>query len=466
MILEDACGKSMYAVEVFAFSIKALKTHLEEHLERNNIYTNPERTKWILTVPAIWSDAAKQFMRKSGEMAGIPNSKLHIALESEVASVYCQCFPPVGGVDIAAIGSKYIVADLGGGTTVDITAHETLPNQKLKELTKASGNNCGGNMIENHFIEVIFGSEFLSVFRKRYPDSFIYLLRWFESMKRIVQSSKSAFVTVTIPYTILNSFCISERGVGLHEFISSKFNSEIAKVFKDKIRIHLDYAKDQFEKICKEIVLLINELFRRDEFNNFRHILLVGGFAKCRLVHECLQNAFPQLSVIVPEDPDLAVLKGSVLFGYKPDIISYRIIRYSYGVLSTPLFDEKVHDSKRKIVCVGHARCNNVFKSFMEAGTLVRRNTVIKRSYRTRQRFQENLWIQVFYAERGNVQYTDGDHCQKLGEIVVHLLKPSEQGQLVDVVFHFGETELTVEAGDPESNTRYSVLLKIHEFKQ
>lgn len=102
----------------------------------------------------------------------------------------------------------------------------------------------------------------------------------------------------------------------------------------------------------------------------------------------------------------------------------------------------------------------------MEAGTLVRRNTVIKRSYRTRQRFQENLWIQVFYAERGNVQYTDGDHCQKLGEIVVHLLKPSEQGQLVDVVFHFGETELTVEAGDPESNTRYSVLLKIHEFKQ
>lgn len=70
MILEDACGKSMYAVEVFAFSIKALKTHLEEHLERNNIYTNPERTKWILTVPAIWSDAAKQFMRKSGEMVG------------------------------------------------------------------------------------------------------------------------------------------------------------------------------------------------------------------------------------------------------------------------------------------------------------------------------------------------------------------------------------------------------------
>lgn len=68
MILRDAGGKPMYAVEVFASSIKALKTHLEEGLERNYLYTNPERTKWILTVPAIWSDAAKQFMRKSGEM--------------------------------------------------------------------------------------------------------------------------------------------------------------------------------------------------------------------------------------------------------------------------------------------------------------------------------------------------------------------------------------------------------------
>lgn len=349
---------------------------------------------------------------------------------------------------------------------MDISAHETLPDQKLKQLTKASGNNCGGNMIENHFMEVIFGSEFLKVYRKLYPDSFLYLLRCFESMKRIVQSSKSAFVNVTVPFTNLNSFCLSEHGVSLYDFLSSKFKSEIAKVYKDKIRIRLDYAKDQFKEICKEIVLLINEVFQSDELNNFTHILLVGGFSKCMLVHDCLQNAFPRLKVIVPEDPDLAVLKGSVVFGYKPDIISFRIIRYSYGVLSTPLFDEKIHDSKRKIVRDGIERCNNVFTFFMEAGTLMRRNTEIKRSYRTRERFQENLWIEVFYAERSNVRYTDEDHCHKLGEIVVHLLKPSEQGQLVDVVFKFGETELTVEAGDPESNSRYSVLLKINEFKQ
>lgn len=349
---------------------------------------------------------------------------------------------------------------------MDISAHETLPDQKLKQLTKASGKNCGGNMIENHFMEVIFGSEFLKDYQKLHPNSFLDLLRCFESMKRTVQFSTSLFINVTIPFTNLNSFCLSENGVSLYDFLSSKLKSEIAKVYKDKIRISLDYAKDQFKEICKEIVLLINEVFQSDELNSFTHIFLVGGFSKCMLVHDCLQNAFPRMKVIVPEDPDLAVLKGLVVFGYKPDITSFRIIRYSYGVLSTPLFDEKIHDSKRKIVHNGIERCNNVFTSFMEAGTLMRRNTQIKRSYRTRERFQENLWIQVFYAERSNVRYTDEGHCHRLGGIVVHLRKPSEQGQLVDVVFNFGETELTVEAGDPGSNSRYLVLLKINEFNQ
>ncbi|CAG2256718.1 CTSK [Mytilus edulis] len=123
MMLRDAGGKPMYAVEVFASSIKALKTHLEEGLERNYL-TQIQKEQMDFDC--------------SSYLAGIPKSQLHIALESEVASVYCRCFPPEGGADIATVGSKYIVADLGGGT-VDISAHETLPDQKLKQLTKASG---------------------------------------------------------------------------------------------------------------------------------------------------------------------------------------------------------------------------------------------------------------------------------------------------------------------------------------
>jgi hypothetical protein len=43
-----------------------------------------------------------------------------------------------------------------------------------------------------------------------------------------------------------------------------------------------------------------------------------------------IKSFFPNYRVIVPEDVELAVLKGAVLFGHKPDYIVARITRYTY----------------------------------------------------------------------------------------------------------------------------------------
>jgi hypothetical protein len=79
--LRDDQGKLMPAIKVFAASIKYLKDHLIHKLTESSgvnetsgndkqsqeagILTNDIR--WVLTVPAIWSDSAKQFMRKAAE---------------------------------------------------------------------------------------------------------------------------------------------------------------------------------------------------------------------------------------------------------------------------------------------------------------------------------------------------------------------------------------------------------------
>jgi hypothetical protein len=36
----------------------------------------PKDIRWVLTVPAIWSDAAKQFMRKSANLVNTIYTKL------------------------------------------------------------------------------------------------------------------------------------------------------------------------------------------------------------------------------------------------------------------------------------------------------------------------------------------------------------------------------------------------------
>ena len=51
---------------VFAAVIKYLKQHLVTNLEKGIARTvNESDIHWVLTIPAIWNEPAKQFMREA-----------------------------------------------------------------------------------------------------------------------------------------------------------------------------------------------------------------------------------------------------------------------------------------------------------------------------------------------------------------------------------------------------------------
>ena len=70
MSLKDITGKQTPAIDVFGLAIKALVDHLLKMLEKQGTGVEMKEILWVLTVPAIWSDSAKQFMRKSAERVG------------------------------------------------------------------------------------------------------------------------------------------------------------------------------------------------------------------------------------------------------------------------------------------------------------------------------------------------------------------------------------------------------------
>jgi hypothetical protein len=76
MIIEDVAGKSVPAMKVFGTSIKALMDHLCLTFTERGIEIEPMDIRWVLTVPAIWSDAAKQFIRKSANLVNTIYTKL------------------------------------------------------------------------------------------------------------------------------------------------------------------------------------------------------------------------------------------------------------------------------------------------------------------------------------------------------------------------------------------------------
>lgn len=67
-IVEDDTGKSMKALDVFSSAIQYLKNHLQNLLIEQGMKDREEvmeKVRWVLTVPAIWTDPAKEFMMEA-----------------------------------------------------------------------------------------------------------------------------------------------------------------------------------------------------------------------------------------------------------------------------------------------------------------------------------------------------------------------------------------------------------------
>lgn len=63
--LEDETGKSLPALTVFSLAIKFLKNDLLQNCKDKLTDIYEKDIHWVLTTPAIWTDVAKQFMRKA-----------------------------------------------------------------------------------------------------------------------------------------------------------------------------------------------------------------------------------------------------------------------------------------------------------------------------------------------------------------------------------------------------------------
>lgn len=80
MEIEDILGKPMKGIEVFAAAIRYIREHLlsvlndpnrEDHVK----ITSDNDIRWVLTVPAIWNDLSKRFMREAAVQV---NRKFHL----------------------------------------------------------------------------------------------------------------------------------------------------------------------------------------------------------------------------------------------------------------------------------------------------------------------------------------------------------------------------------------------------
>ena len=72
--IQDIDGKSVNALRVFAECIQFLRGHFIDCLNARNLGITEKDICYVVTVPAIWSDAAKQFMKEAAIKVNYANT--------------------------------------------------------------------------------------------------------------------------------------------------------------------------------------------------------------------------------------------------------------------------------------------------------------------------------------------------------------------------------------------------------
>lgn len=463
VLIEDETGKSLPAMVVFSESLRYLKQSVFDCVCKQLIDIELTDIQWVVTVPAIWSDPAKAFMRKAALEAGIDSKMLTIVLEPEAAATFVKHLPVERRVDgqegdvikTFAPGSKYIVVDAGGGT-VDITAHEVREDGHVRELIKATGGNWGSTAIDEEYLDFLkkfIGETATTYINRNTPEAFFKASREFEMLKPIIDPETDKKVRVRIPYHIREAYknAHPDKKLMFEESVLIKREKRINISFDGgHVRMRTEDAKHFFAESITKITEHLKNLFEQTNGRDISTIILVGGYAGSPVLTEGIKSAFPEMRLIIPQEAAYSVLHGAVIYGHDPSFIRQRRSKYTYGIKVFEIFDPSKHAEKYKYEKNGEFRCDKIFSKLLEVDEIVnveeyqKEKSYILHSYGRKGNFK------LYASSSKNVEHVDDNGCFFIG----YILSPGHKFILKEsiiVKMRFGETEIEFNAHQPKS---------------
>ncbi|XP_060557878.1 heat shock 70 kDa protein 12A-like [Ruditapes philippinarum] len=446
-LLYDENKKALSALHVFSSAIKFLKDHLCNEMSKKMTEFEERDIFWMLTVPAIWTDAAKKFMREAALEAGIQSDCLSLALEPEAASIFCKLLPVdclkhnnSTSIEAFKAGSSYIVLDLGGGT-VDVTVHHLEYDGKLSEIARASGGAWGGTQVDEaylRFLQNVFGDEVFQAFRENNTADFLEMLREFEIKKRTINKKKEGNIVIRFAASLSETYKEKCSKPLANHILPGHLGSSV-QIKRDKIHVDANTMKKFFSDSITNTSKHVREILEENEFKEIDTLLLVGGFAESEIVQESVKEAFPNKRIIVPSEPGLAVLKGAVLFGHNPSVMKSRISKYTYGVEVINRFVNGSDPEKYKVFENGFYKCRYKFCPFVRAGEMVPVGTVVQKPFIS-DTFDVKEGFGIYGSTERNPKYVVDESCFRVG--TVYFDKPLQHHT---VEMRFGETEICLQ---------------------
>ncbi|KAK3601031.1 hypothetical protein CHS0354_029251 [Potamilus streckersoni] len=336
LLADETESKELPAMIVFSLAIKCLKEHALQHIKSKRANIDESSILWALTVPAIWNEAATQFMKDAAVKAGMKRENLTIVFEPEAASFACR-YLPVQTLNQTTyqpcfsdvpIGTLYMVVDLGGGTA-DIVIHKKIDQRRVKEISKPSGGPWGGTEVDSNFVKFIIkivGAKVFMIFKQNCPGSYAEFMQEFEVKKRNVEPTMRRKVHIKLPADLSN-ICRKETGKDFQETVKETEYNDKIQFAGDKALIDPEIFYGLFEPVAEKIVEHVKNILHTRHGSQVALLLMVGGFSESKFIQKIIKREFQSdtMDVLIPEDPGVSVIKGAIVFAREEKLLAFRV---------------------------------------------------------------------------------------------------------------------------------------------
>lgn len=455
----SANGRQVRLSLVLAKALEFMKGDAVTCLNNKGMRVSAKGITWVITVPAIWSDWAKNMMRNAAYDAGMIGERhspqLRLALEPECACISLQI--EQRQAFLSDVGAKLLIVDCGGGT-VDITAHEVLRNDplQLKELIVPDGGPLGATRVDEqffYFFKELVGFDLFNELKR--SSAFLVLNREWENKKVAftgmeVQNDGDWWATLCLGDVLLELELARPRFASMVSEWNEKHPKMPAKV-RGKTGLSLSFAliRSFFDGPIQKIVQKTREVIQKHRLVGLDYLVLTGGFARSPLLQNAIRSSFQSdlIRVVVSSHPDLAIVKGAAAFGARPSAFASRKAKYTYGVCSSITYNasdlkHRQHAHKR-ILRNNNQWCLPVFSVHGRVGDDVDvGSTTPRRRYLPFSHASDSFDFKVLVSPHRDVFMSDEADVRTLCKCKIFVdMSLAYEDRAHWVEFSFGDTE-------------------------
>ncbi|KAL4747143.1 hypothetical protein BDW72DRAFT_209839 [Aspergillus terricola var. indicus] len=257
-------------------------------------------SQFILTVPAVWSDKAKDATLRAAVDAGVDMKHIYLVSEPEAAALYTlRAIQP----NTVAANDVFTVCDAGGGT-VDLISYKikTLEPLVLVEVVEGMGAVCGSLLLDGRFEEHL---------RKKMGIKAYDALSQERVKPNFTGQFDDEFGEVEYFIPIAGAADDSSVPIGGGFFMLSR--EDVEGTFEPIIGQIEDLTAQQLSAV-------------RERGFHVQTIILVRGFGASEYLYNRLKKGNPGVAIMQPPNG------GAVHRGLEGNKVESRIARRHYGV--------------------------------------------------------------------------------------------------------------------------------------